>query len=135
HAGHPVSLGELRVDSHGRLLVFGGALVSASHPPTLLRGRFFNNPNWHDDVSDGPVTARVIFPDGHTETAEGAWALVAPPDFAPGAEPIVTLFDELLQVALDQGWASPWTQLTATPSFTNDIYPLIRRGRSLGWVQ
>jgi hypothetical protein len=134
HVGNPVSLGELRLDGQGRLLVFGGALISESHPPTPTTGNFYNNPNWHDDVSDGPVNAQIRFPDGHVETAEGAWVVVTPPDFAPGAEPVVTLFDEILQLALDNHWDSAWTRLPATPSFTQDIWPILRRARSLGWV-
>ena len=135
HAGSAVTLGELRVDAQGKLLVLGGSMISAAHPgTTALTGDFYKNPDWHDDVSDGPVTATIKFADGHNETPEGAWVVVTPPDFAPGAQPIVTLFDEILQLALDQHWSGPGTILPARPSFTKDIYPIIRNARSLGWV-
>lgn len=130
HAGSLVKLGELRVDAQGRLLVLGGSMISESHPDTPLTTSFYVNPNWHDDVSDGPVSASIQFPAGNTETAAGAWVIVTPPDFAPGAQPIVTMYDEILQVAI----FNFGMQIPAHPSFTNDIYPIIRNARSLGWV-
>jgi len=66
--------------------------------------------------------------------ADGAWIVTAPPDFAPGAWPIVTLYDEILQVAISNGWVGPWTNLPAKPSFTTHIYPILQAARSLGWV-
>lgn len=134
HVGNPVKVAELHVDAQGHLLILGGSLISESRPNTPLTGNFYNNPNWHDDVSDGLVSAVIRFADGHTQTAVPAWVTVAPPDFAPGADPVVTLFAEVLQIALDNHWDSPWTRLAATPSFTDEIYPILRRGRSLGWV-
>src|ERR1044072_1655765 len=54
--GTPVYLGELRTDADGRLVVLGGHGKSASHTGTRAV-TFANNDGWHDDVSDGPVTA------------------------------------------------------------------------------
>ena len=55
--GKPVYLGELSTDDDGRLVVLGGRGVSASS--TGARAvTFANNEDWHDDVSDGPVTAQ-----------------------------------------------------------------------------
>ncbi|HEV3311050.1 MAG TPA: LodA/GoxA family CTQ-dependent oxidase [Chloroflexota bacterium] len=130
HAGSTVRLGEVRVDASGRLLFLAGDMVSVSHPQTALTGFFYNNPNWCDDVCDGTVTAEVSLPGSDPVTADGAWVVTTPPDFAPGAWAMVTLFVEILQVALDNGW----TSLPATPSFTADIYPILRAARSLGWV-
>jgi hypothetical protein len=56
--GTPVYLGELRTDEAGRLVVLGGHGKSASHAGTRAI-TFANNDGWHDDVSDGPVTAEV----------------------------------------------------------------------------
>jgi hypothetical protein len=53
-----VYLGELRTDPQGRLIVFGGRGKSASHNGTKAV-TFANNEGWHDDASDGPVTAEV----------------------------------------------------------------------------
>ena len=56
--GKPVSLGEVRTDDAGRLVVLGGHGISASKDKTPAM-TFANNDGWHDDVSDGPVTATV----------------------------------------------------------------------------
>jgi L-Lysine epsilon oxidase N-terminal len=56
--GTRVYLGEIRTDSHGRLIVFGGRGKSASYNGARAV-TFANNEGWHDDTSDGPVTAEV----------------------------------------------------------------------------
>jgi hypothetical protein len=135
HVTATVKLGRLRVDRNGRLLVLGGDIDSGADPVTSPIGdSFYDNPGWYDDIADGPVSAMVTVPGAPPAAADAAWVIVAPPDFAPGAEPIVTLFDKLLQVAIDQDLGGPWVKGPATPSFTRDIQPIIRRARSLGWV-
>lgn len=130
HAGAPVRLGELRTDSIGRLLVLGADGISRSSPPSPIGtggGDFYNNVNWHDDIADGQVTAEVIVPGQPPANAAGAWVVIGPPDFAPGASCIVSLYDVVRQLAVDQGWlAAPTITL-----FTRDIYPLFLRARSL----
>jgi hypothetical protein len=55
--------------------------------------------------------------------------VIAPPDFAPGSSSIVTLYDMIQQLAIDNGWLRP----PNNTSFTRDIYPLLLRARSLRW--
>src|SRR5215471_7433277 len=63
--GLQVYLGEIRTDNHGRLVVLGGRGVSrqvasdgtVGDPGTITN--YANNDGWHDDTSDGPVTAQV----------------------------------------------------------------------------
>ncbi len=55
--GTPVYLGEIRTDEAGRLIVLGGRGKSASFDGSKAV-TFANNEGWHDDTSDGPVTAR-----------------------------------------------------------------------------
>lgn len=103
-AGAPVIdyLGELRTDSKGRLLVLGGRGKSASTkvPPQPLL-QYANNDTWFDDISDGPVTARVKLKSGKTLTVQfTAWVLVGPPDFAPEIRNVVSLYDTMLDVAV-----------------------------------
>ena len=129
--GHTVvPLGEIRTDDAGRLLVLGGFGHSDSptHQPLTT---FANNDGWYDDVSDGPVTATVTF-NGFAPKmqAAGAWVIVAPPDFAPPIENITTLYDVLLQVAVDKLGLT----LPPRPSFTRDIYPILRGAIKMGWV-
>jgi L-Lysine epsilon oxidase N-terminal/L-lysine epsilon oxidase C-terminal domain len=102
HGTHVIDyLGELRTDDAGRLIVIGGRGKSASNRRTRLN-HYANNDGWFDDVSDGPVSATVTLrgPSGdHTVVARGAWVLVAPPDFAPALENVVTLYDLLYDMA------------------------------------
>jgi hypothetical protein len=99
------TLGELRTDGQGRLLVLGGKgeSNSSTSPPAPVTG-YANNDTWFDDASDGPVTAVITLrtAGGGTEQiqAEGAWILVGPPDFAPAIGNVVTLYDALWDVAV-----------------------------------
>ncbi|MFL5330303.1 MAG: LodA/GoxA family CTQ-dependent oxidase [Gemmataceae bacterium] len=129
HVGNPVRLGELRTDAFGRLLVLGGPGISRSTPPSPIGGSFYDNPNWHDDVADGVVSAEFVDANGQVTMATSAWVIIGPPDFAPGAESVVSLYDEVQQLAVDHSW---WPKPTTT-SFTQDVYPILRRARSLRW--
>jgi hypothetical protein len=82
----PVYLGEIRTDEQGRLLVFGGFGKSASYDGSLAL-TFANNEGWHDDISDGPVTATVKF-HGTALKVDPAWVVVAPPNYAPGQKSV-----------------------------------------------
>lgn len=130
-----VPIGDLLTDAAGRLIVLGGFGKSQSVPPGAALGNFANNDGWCDDTSDGPVHAKVTL-NGSAQTveADSAWVLVAPPDFAPPIENVVTLYD----VAYDQAarLVDPLLAVTDTSkvSFTKDIYPLLRRVSMLRWV-
>ena len=102
-----VYLGELRTDKHGRLLVLGGHGHSTSVIPDNPVGRlnaddfFGSNDYWHDDTSDGLISAEVTLKNGtRVEVKEKSWLIVAPPKFAPFLEPLTTLWDQSDQVAL-----------------------------------
>lgn len=124
-----VPLGEARTDEEGRLLVLGGFGTSAS--PTGAPVEDLTNPGWYDDVSDGPVTATVrLRGTGDKLQATGAWVLVGPPMFAPQLENVITLYDAIFQMAVDQGWCRGPT----LPSYTDDIYPILQRARTMRWV-
>jgi len=129
--GKPVYLGELRTDARGRLLVLGGRGKSESVPAGVPLTEFMNNDKWHDDASDGPVTAVVTLP-GQEPVAvhHASWIAVAPPDFAPGIGAIVSLYDVAFQAAIEKGALSA----AAKPSFRRHIKPLVERGTGLRWV-
>ena len=59
--GTGVFLGDLRTDLDGRLIVLGGKGNSKSVPAGAPLVNFANNPDWYDDVSDGPVSAEIHF--------------------------------------------------------------------------
>jgi L-Lysine epsilon oxidase N-terminal/L-lysine epsilon oxidase C-terminal domain len=126
--GTPVYLGELRTDEAGRLIFLGGRGVSASSDGSRLRD-FANNDNWHDDVSDGPVTARVVL-DGKQLEVEPAWVVTAPPNYAPELKTVRTMHDLLYDVFVEAGWLpSP-----ESVSFAEHVYPLFERLTGLQWV-
>jgi hypothetical protein len=127
--GKSVPLGEARTDDHGRLLVVGG--FGTSDGPAADLTTFANNDNWHDDVSDGPVTASVTLAGQHEAVqAEPAWVVVTPPDFAPQVVNFVTLYDVAFQVAVARGWRT----LPERPSFSRDILPILSRAVGYAWV-
>lgn len=126
--GIPVNLGTLRTDPQGRLIVTGGQGQSGSMTPEIPAYTFANNDNWYDDTSDGPVDATVTF-NGQTMQAEGAWVVTAPPNFAPGIQGVVTLYDVMYEVGMSMGIEPP-----ARPSFTRQIMPLLQRVVQYQWV-
>jgi hypothetical protein len=97
--GKPVYLGEVRTDEAGRLVVLGGGHgVSASFDGTKAV-TFANNEGWHDDVSDGPVTASVHYK-GEALQVNPAWVIVAPPNYAPQQKSVRTMWDLMRDVAI-----------------------------------
>ncbi|GAC1520985.1 MAG: LodA/GoxA family CTQ-dependent oxidase [Chloroflexota bacterium] len=125
--GRHVPLGELRTDGAGHLLVLGGFGHSGSLKDAPLR-HISNNDGWYDDISDGPVTARVVV-HGRSLPVTPAWVVAAPPNYAPDIVPIVTLFDIAYQASLD---ARP--HISRPVSFTRDIYPIFERFSRMQWV-
>lgn len=129
--GEDVYLGEARTDPQGRLVVLGGRGKSGSVPPGAPLRDFANNDAWHDDVSDGPVSATVTVPGQEPVVVhEGAWVVVAPPDFAPAVHSVVSLYDIAYQAGIEKGALTP----AAVPSFTQHIRPMIERTADLRWV-
>jgi len=130
--GKQVFLGELRTDSEGHLIVLGGRGQSGSVPPNQPLRNFANNNRWHDDVSDGPVSAIVTLPgQAPVVVHEPAWAVIAPPDFAPSVDPIVSLYDIAYQAGIDKAALQPEER----PSFTRHIRPMIERMVDMRWVE
>jgi hypothetical protein len=126
--GQPVYLGEVRTDEQGRLVVLGGHGVSRSCDGSVAI-TFANNEGWHDDVSDGPVTAEVEL-DGQRLEVVPAWVVVAPPDYGPRRKSVRTMWDLMRDVAISDG------KLVAPvrPSFTFDLLPIFQRMAGLQWV-
>ena len=127
--GIDVPLGELRTDEAGRLLVFGGKGESAPAIPSTVAMTFANNDLWYDDTSDGPVDATVHIA-GREIPVTGAWVVVAPPNYAPGIQSVVTMYDVLFEVATS---LEPELK-PERPSFTRMIYPMFERLVQNQWV-
>jgi hypothetical protein len=130
--GVQVYLGEIQTDADQNLLVLGahGSSASPTNPPASLTN-FYSNSGWYDDVADGPVTAKVTLGDGAViDDISPAWVVVGPPAFAPEINGVVTLHDIIRQVGIDH-FVMP---VDSNPSFTQEIYPMIRRASLLQWV-
>ncbi|CAO3401855.1 LodA/GoxA family CTQ-dependent oxidase [Azospirillum palustre] len=125
-----VPLGEARTDENGRLLVLGGRGVSASFMPGQRIANYANNDWWHDDVSDGPVTAKVKLSDGRELIADPAWVICAPPDFSPDTINVVTLYDVVFDTAIKAGFAKAPAEI----DFYRDIQPILNRGLQATWT-
>jgi hypothetical protein len=142
------TLGEIRSDGDGHLIVIGGMGQSDFDPglgsETLTT--FANNDGWFDDMSDGPVTATLTI-DGVNQDVSGAWVLVGPPDFAPGIRSYRSMYDTLIDeivrevdppnddglfagplahvAAMRADWKQNGTIKNFRPSFTRDIAPIL----------
>ncbi|MEP7305146.1 MAG: LodA/GoxA family CTQ-dependent oxidase [Acidobacteriota bacterium] len=130
-----VPIGDLLTDAAGRLIVLGGFGTSKSVPTGAALESFANNDGWCDDTSDGPVQAKVTL-NGAAQgvDADSAWVVVAPPDFAPPIENVVTLYDVVYDQAATLADPSLAVTETSKVSFTKDIFPLLRRVSMLRWV-
>ncbi len=126
--GTDVYLGEIFTDDEARLLVLGGHGVSASRDGTRAI-TFANNEGWHDDVSDGPVTASVHL-NGTKLDVVPAWVIVAPPNYGPQRKSVRTMWDLMRDVAIKAGTLPA----PVRPSFTHDILPIFERMNGLQWV-
>jgi hypothetical protein len=126
--GERVYLGEMRTDEHGRLIMLGGHGKSKN-----VNGdraiTFANNEGWHDDMSDGPITAEVEF-EGVQLNVEPAWVVCAPPDYAPMQKSVRTMWDLMRSVAVE----AEMMPRPARPSFKKDILPIFERMTNLQWV-
>jgi len=97
------TLGEMFTDDTGRLLVLGGH----GHSGTYLYDDFgqprideyANNDGWFDDISDGPVMARLIMysqnvtSNRFVDVEYPAWCLVGYPSYVPQILDVITLED------------------------------------------
>lgn len=125
-----IYLGEIQTDNDGRLIVLSG-LGNAGSPWDVAPTHFANNDTWYDTASDGPVQATIRFKDGgRTLDALPAWVICAPPKFAPALRNVVTLYDLLFQMAVEQRWLS----VPRRPSFRYDIFPILYRAIAARWL-
>jgi len=133
--GTPVYLGEIRTDEAGRLLFLGGRGVSASPTgapifPETKEFPFINADGWYDDASDGPVTVEVTLGGQTIPVDAPAWVVTAPPNYAPEAVGIRTLYDLLEDLYIQNGWM----KAPGTISFRHHVYPILQRFSNLQWV-
>jgi hypothetical protein len=106
------TLGEIKTDDNGRLLVLGGHGNSG----TFLFDQFgqpridtyANNDGWFDDTSDGPVTARLVMysPEvgatRYIDVEYPAWVLAGYPRYVPQILDMVTIDDVVYDMSVRQ---------------------------------
>lgn len=136
-----VTLGELRTDAAGRLIVLGGHGDSASLLEDNPLAHYANNDGWHDDTSDGPVVAEVELRDGtRLDVVDGAWVLVTPPHYSPYTTSVVSLYDVMLEAALEHRLLWEAAELGVKPSleepvsFERDVLPFLTRMARYQWT-
>jgi hypothetical protein len=137
------TLGALRTDGSGHLLMLGGFGHSGSlHEPPALTD-YANNDGWWDDISDGSVRATVQLANGEVIEAKPAWVLVAPPAYAPQIGNLVTLYDTMFDTAVRHLGARPdiyenglWKagREGYRPRFETEVKPIFERGAGYPWV-
>ena len=127
----PVTLGHLRTDDAGRLMVFPGDGVAASALEQNPITDFTNNDGWHDDWADGWVKATVTLADGTSLECEPGWVVCCGPNFAPQIPPLVTLHDTIREVMVGLGFEA---QPTPPYSFRRDLLPFFQRLGLMQWV-
>jgi hypothetical protein len=131
-------LGTIATDDRGLLLVMGGHGKSDSPIQAPLNepdSDFANHDGWYDDVSDGRISASVTLNDGSNPPVTDAWVIVGPPKYAPELQSPVSLYDTLLQQAIDRNMmASPFADPAFKPSLATDILPILTRAANFRWV-
>jgi hypothetical protein len=138
------TLGELRTikqGTHLRLLVLGGHGNSGSYKQGFgqpIITNYANNDGWFDDVSDGPVMARVKYkiltldgrpPDPLTAKKKyfyadvefPAWCVVGYPRYAPQITDIITMDEAIYDVAVREFGYD--TYMYGTPPFSGQPPP------------
>lgn len=124
--GPITTLGEVRTDRHGHLIVTGGHGKSVGWPidpdkPDVPLDGPVNNDQWFDDTSDGPVSASVVFDDGTVADAHGAWVITTDPSYAPQTLNVVSLWDEAYDTFVRQFGLDP--EIYADGRFNTDYQP------------
>ena len=132
------TLGALRTDGAGRLLLLGGFGCSGSKNEPALKN-YANNDGWWDDSSDGPVRATITLAGGETIEARPAWVLVGPPAYAPQVGNLVSLDDLVFDTAVRHLGTRPdifehgfWKTGASgyRPKFVSDIQPILNHGEA-----
>lgn len=141
--GPLTSLGELRVDSNGSLVVAGGyartVAVTRNDEPVDPLTHATENGLWYDDAADGPVNAVLLFDDNSTATVQAGWYVTGDPGYAPQTRNIVSTWDDVYDAWVRQLDLVPSLfsggrfQASYRPSFPDDIQPIFHGAMLQRW--
>jgi hypothetical protein len=128
------TLGRILTDADGNLIVLGGDGNSGTTDLPIEITAYANNNGWFDDVSDGPVSGALVLQDGSKVAIDvPAWVLCGPPKYAPEIINIVTMYDTMYDVFVQNFGLNPdlfnnkQFQPTYQPNHAADIVPLLSR--------
>lgn len=145
-------LGTMVMDESGAMRVIGGPgqsgqskqlfdmITSPGHDFPYPTGNFANNTGWFDDIADGPVTATLEVGDQTIEVDVPAWVLTGPPKYAPEMINLITLYDNIYDVAVREQNYNPdlFSNEVFNPEYQvnleRDIIPLLSRPDLYQWV-
>lgn len=134
------SLGELRTDDQGRLLVVAASGQANGWDPHCELQYDVNNDGWFDDVADGPVEAVLEFDDGSVQEVQvGAWVITTDPGYAPQTLNVVSLFDDVYDSWVRKLGLRPEVydgggfQESYEPVFEDEVFPIFRAAELQQW--
>jgi hypothetical protein len=142
--GPLTSLGDLRVDAKGGVIVAGGFAKTAAVSQDGVKpddplNQATENGLWYDDAADGPVNAVVVFDDKSTATVQAGWYVTGDPGYAPQTRNIISTWDDVYDVWVRQLGLVPALysggayQASYKPSFPDDIQPMFHGAMLQRW--
>jgi len=142
--GPLTSLGDIRVDEKGGVIVGGGyakiaAVSKDGKTPDDPLDHATENGLWYDDAGDGPVNAVLVFDDNSTAAVQGAWYVTGDPGYAPQTRNIISTWDDVYDVWVRQLKLVPALysgdafQADYKPSFPDDIQPVFHGAMLQRW--
>jgi hypothetical protein len=142
--GPLTSLGDLRVDAQGGVIVAGGYAKTVAvsrdgvNPQDPLK-QATENGLWYDDAADGPVNAVVVFDDNTSATVQAGWYVTGDPGYAPQTRNIISTWDDVYDVWVRERDLVPALysggrfQASYKPSFPDDIQPILHAAMLQRW--
>lgn len=138
------TLGELRTDAQGRLLVLSAFGRTAGkydeYSQVVQMTGDTNNPSWFDDAADGPVSATLVFTDGTVAEAFGGWVVCCDPSYAPQIRNVVSVWDDVFDAwvrtldLMPSLYANGVYNGDYAPNFETDIHPVFRAAALQRWT-
>lgn len=137
------TLGEMRTDSKGNLLVLG-AYGRAGGSESITG--FGGGDTWNDDIADGPVTAKLYLKGSSKPIELKAWVVIGSPKFAPELVNISTWSDVVADLSIKYKDALPeaynakkWAKNEGwnpdyLVNYDKDIQPFLNRIADYQWV-